>query len=457
MNKGGSAAIIGGSGSGKSEGGVKPTLNHAWRNGTFFAIDFKGELYAEYIKANPNGKAKVFSLRGETRFTYDPFAAIREDKEENEFSNIREIVNSLIRRPPNIREPFWINSSREYLTAGLWYYYDQKFNFIDAVIKIMNTPPTMLINEIGEVGKHEIKSCINNFLSNENIDESKLIMGIGQEITNQLSVIANDPWVQKAFSPSKNQIKWFDLETGNIFLSVPLDRLEQYSPAVTMMVTQLIRCISRRPEKYTIEAAGQLPILLMLDEFPRLGKIDVIEEALSTLGSKNVTICIVLQSLAQLDAIYGKDMRRIILDNCSYAAVLRVNDVETQKYFADRVGTVIVERPSGRSTNYAPAGSSAEPGAPTIGCNNSRVTGYSEQVSVVREYRIQPHEFATLEDIILFTPTGCCRVKKVLYNKPDTIINKVSEGVKTVINKVSVGIRKVFRKIKSFFSSFFRW
>ena len=112
-----------------------------------------------------------------------------------------------------------------------------------------------------------------------------------------------------------------------------------------MMLTQLIRTLERRPDKFSNERKLP-PILLLLDEFPRLGKIDVIQNAVSTLRSKGVTICLVVQSLAQLDKIYGKESRQIIADNCQYKAILGVTDPENQKTISDMIGTINVRQNS---------------------------------------------------------------------------------------------------------------
>lgn len=48
---------------------------------------------------------------------------------------------------------------------------------------------------------------------------------------------------------------------------------------------------------------------------------------------------LIIQSLAQLDSIYGKDTRKIITNNCNYKVVLKATEVETQEYFSKLVGT----------------------------------------------------------------------------------------------------------------------
>lgn len=445
----GPMAVIGASGCGKTQCTVLPTLCRTYQNGNFFAIDLKGDLLSNYIQSNPGKSVKVFSLRGESEYSYEPFEYIHESGEADLVSNMRELANALLPIPTNSKDSFWISSAREYLTGGLLYYYDLRSNFIDTIINIMTTPPTELLTKIGKCKNPLIRSFVNNFLGDTDLSDSKLLMGICQEVTNRLSVIANDPRVRKALSPGKNRIQWTDLETCNIFLSVPEDRLDQYSSIIAMMITQLIRSLERRHEKHSSKGANQRRVMVMLDEFPRLGKLDVIASAVSTLRSKDVTLCLVFQSLAQLDAVYGGDVRKIVLDNCSYLAVLNVNDVESQKYFAERAGTDLVERRS-RSTNYVTKGEGANPAASVY----REVSGYSKQISETREYAIQPHEFATLKDIVFFTPNGYTQVKKSPYHQTDTV-TKIRKGIEKVINKVSEVTRNVINKSAVFLSSFF--
>lgn len=437
-NYSGPLGIIGGCGSGKTSGVVLPTLCRTYQ-GNFFAIDVKEDLSRKYVEVNPDRVVKVLSLRGETEYTYDPFDAIRRDSEDNLVPNMRELANALLPLPANVPDPFWIKSARECLTGALLYYYDMNMSFIDDVSNIMTTPPVELIAKISKSKNPITRSFVNNFIGTDNSD-NKLLVGIGQEIINQLSIIVSDPRVRKALSPSDKQIQWTDLKDCSIFLSVPEDRLEHYSPVVTMIITQLIRSLERRPEKHSVESTSQNQTLLMFDEFPRLGKIEAMASAVSTLRSKNVTICLVLQSLAQLDMVYGRNTARIIMDNCSYVAVLGVNDVESQKYFAERAGTHLVTRRN-TNTNYVPVREAASPTSPVY----QQVTGYTKQESVTREYVIQPHEFATLKDIVLFTPNGHTRVKKSPYHETDTI------------TKIRQGIGKFFGKVKSFFASCFGW
>jgi type IV secretion system protein VirD4 len=124
---------------------------------------------------------------------------------------------------------------------------------------------------------------------------------------------------------------------------------------------------------------------------------------LATLRSKKITICLIAQSLAQLEMIYGHDARKVIADTCSFKAVLGATDADTQEYFSKMVGTY--EKMRNTSTTNKD---------PYYGYH----TGESESSTQDNEKRIiKPEEFASLRDIVLLypMPKNFCRVQKQPY------------------------------------------
>jgi type IV secretion system protein VirD4 len=143
------------------------------------------------------------------------------------------------------------------------------------------------------------------------------------------------------------------------------------------------------------------PILFLLDEFPRLGKIEGITDGLATLRGKNITMCVIVQSLAQLDLMYGKEARQVIADNCQYKAVLNATDAETQEYFSRIVGTYERLKIS-TNQHYNP---------------RDFFSSYGRHTTTEEKRKIKPEHFATLSNIALFTPFGFMRVEKTPYYK----------------------------------------
>jgi len=112
-------------------------------------------------------------------------------------------------------------------------------------------------------------------------------------------------------------------------------------------------------------------------------------DGLATLRSKKISVCLIIQSLAQLDTIYGENERKVISDTCAYKAILGATDADTQEYFSRLVGTYDKEVTThGRNS------------APFTGFPKGKSTSTYEQEKRI----IKPHEFGMLNDIILLTP-----------------------------------------------------
>lgn len=430
-DKDGHILLIGGAGSGKSSCVVIPTLE-TW-GGTFFAIDIKGELSKNWPIVKEQHKCKYpvkyFDFtheKGVKTFRYDPFYLLRNGNQDDLVQNAREIAQAIIPIAPDAYEPFWSQAAQHILAAVILYVCglrgkdpDKSGTFNDAMTLIQSKPIWELIEKISKSDNEAAIMHINQFRGIECPEDNKMLVGISAELSNRVMVFATDNRIQSAFNQDIDMMKWEDLETHSIFMRIPEDKLGQWDGAITMMLTQLIRTLERRPDKYSDEKKLP-PLLLLLDEFPRLGKIDVIQNAVSTLRSKGVTICIVAQSLAQLDKIYGKESRRIIVDNCSYKAILNVSDSETQKILSDMVGSINISKRS-----FSDSGS--ESGGKSNGSSYGEVYSVSDgeshgmsrslgfSFSVEREPIIFPFELATLSDILLLTPEGFCRVAKLPY------------------------------------------
>ena len=61
--------------------------------------------------------------------------------------------------------------------------------------------------------------------------------------------------------------------------------------------------------------------------------MEALTRSLKVLRSKNVTYCLISQSLADLDEIYGREARRTILDNCPFQIVLGAHDPSLRNTF----------------------------------------------------------------------------------------------------------------------------
>ena len=102
----------------------------------------------------------------------------------------------------------------------------------------------------------------------------------------------------------------------------------------------ILNQIGRRLTEHLDHVDGQRrkhQLLLMLDEFPALGRLDFFETALAFLAGYGVRAFLVAQSLHQIDKAYGAN--HAILDNCHVRVAFAPNDERTAKRLSDALGT----------------------------------------------------------------------------------------------------------------------
>lgn len=398
----GNILVIGGNGSGKSASIAKPTLR-MWQ-GAMCVTDIKGELSACYAELFEQGLVTrpyiVFDPMQPDGIGYDPFYWLLKDDENNLISNIWQIALAIIPTTHNDNQPFWVETEQGILAAALLYYFqlDEEIGFSQAITSIMASTVSKLTKEILDSDNEKAKM----FLGQLADEKPEVLANFDRGLRNKLMLFATDPYISNAFRgrcEGATCFSWDDMDEYNIFLRIPANRIEQWSGAINLMYTQLIRHLERRPQKDTPEGANNIQTLLLMDEFARFGKLNMIAEAMSTLRSQNVNFCLMIQSIAQLDKIYGEYDRRIIFDNCQYQVILRANDAETQKYLSELIGTVkTVQRSVSENLD-----------------DFMDNTGYSRQISETREAMVFPHELSTLGDVLLLTPYGFCRVEKIQF------------------------------------------
>ena len=391
-NKDGHILIIGGSGSGKSSCYAIPQIV-SW-NGRVFVIDPKGELAKKAAFCRPN--AKIFNPAQSDSFGYDPYYLLAEsdDLAQDAF----EIAMSLIPKPENVRDPFWIDGAQNLFAGAIVYFYSQGLSFIETIRKIQSTIASDLVKLLhadrDDKGEPTAAAMLVNQLASL---EDKTLAGIASEMGNRIRVFATNKAVQASFSKA-NAITPEDLETGSdIFIVIPEDKLEQWKEIMILIFNQFMKHFERRKEREGV------PILFLFEEMARVGKTEI-ARGLATLRDKNITIALYAQSLAQFDYLFGKVQRQIIVDNCQYKVILNATDPDTQTEFARMVGKHEKEK---ISVTRSVEGLLQKP------TNNE----LRERITESKEERwiIEPDRFATLQQPVILTPFGFMRATKTPY------------------------------------------
>jgi len=113
-------------------------------------------------------------------------------------------------------------------------------------------------------------------------------------------------------------------------------------PLTRLVLTQIIFTLAARMDfkDGRSSEAYKHRLLLLLDEFPSLGKMDLFERALGFIGGYGIKSYIIVQGLPQLFKAYGKD--ESIRVGCHIQVAFAPNDLETCEYLSKSTGQMTI-------------------------------------------------------------------------------------------------------------------
>jgi type IV secretion system protein VirD4 len=132
-----------------------------------------------------------------------------------------------------------------------------------------------------------------------------------------------------------------------LYLVVPPSDISRTKPLIRLILNQIGRRLTESLHTKAGEAKRR-QLLLMLDEFPALGRLDFFESALAFMAGYGIRAYLIAQSLNQIAKAYGEN--NAILDNCHVRIAFAANDERTAKRISDALGTATELR---AQRNYA--------------------------------------------------------------------------------------------------------
>ena len=182
---------------------------------------------------------------------------------------------------------------------------------------------------------------------------------------------------------------------------MPPSDINRTKPLIRLILNQ----IGRRLTEDLQAKSGRQRLLLMLDEFPALGRLDFFESALAFMARYGLKSFLIAQSLNQIEKAYGPN--NSILDNCHVRVSFATNDERTAKRVSDALGTATEMR---AMKNYA----------------GHRLSPWLGHMMVSRSETARPllapgeiMQFPPTDEIVMVTGTPPVRTKKARYYEDD--------------------------------------
>ena len=159
----------------------------------------------------------------------------------------------------------------------------------------------------------------------------------------------NNPLVSAATETSDFDLRQFRRERMAVFVKCGLAELVQFRPIIRILFQQIHDLMmDKRPS-----ADERFEVLIVLDEFYHLGPMHALITKITISAGYKFRMAIIIQSLSQLDELYGKAIRASTLAGSQVKLFLAIDDLETANYVSEILGdrtikiTTPIRRPGG--------------------------------------------------------------------------------------------------------------
>ena len=357
--------VCGGSGAGKTRFFAKPNLMQC--NTSFVCLDPKGELLVSTGKLL---EAKGYSIRvldlinKDRSHCYNPFVYLRDD------NDIQRLVTNLFKnttpKGSQSQDPFWDQAATMLLLALVFYLH------YEAPPEEQNFPMVMEMIRAGDVREDDdtYKSALDilferlemrnpehialKYYRNYHSGSGKTLKSIQITLISRLEKFNLD---SLASITQNDELELWSLgeQKTAIFAVIP-DNDSSFNFLVGMLYTQLFQQLYHQAD---FVHGGRLPVPVhfLMDEFANVALPDEFDKLLSTMRSREISVSIIIQNLAQLKALFEKQWESIV-GNCDEFLYLGGNEQSTHEYVSKLLGKETIDvntygQSKGRNGSYS--------------------------------------------------------------------------------------------------------
>jgi type IV secretion system protein VirD4 len=399
--------------SGKGVGLVVPTLL-TWP-GSAIVHDIKGENWQLTAGFRSQfGRALLFDPTNPASAAYNPLLEVR--RGEWEVRDIQNVADVLVDPEGSLeRRNHWEKTSHSLLVGAILHVlYAEPDKTLAGVAAFLSDPKRpiestlramMTTRHLGKTGPHPVVASAARELLNKSENERSGVLSTAMSFLG----LYRDPVVAKVTSRCDWRIADLiaDAKPATLYLVVPPSDISRTKPLIRLIMNQ----IGRRLTEDLHSKDRHHRLLMMLDEFPALGRLDFFESALAFMAGYGIKAFLIAQSLNQIEKAYGPN--NSILDNCHVRVSFATNDERTAKRVSDALGTATEMR---AMKNYA----------------GSRLSPWLGHLMVSRQETARPlltpgeiMQLPPADEIVMVSSQPPVRAKKVRYYEDTRFAERV--------------------------------
>ena len=349
--------VIGGSGAGKTFSYCKPNVMQCATS--YVVLDPKGEILRDtgYLLEKNGYEIKVLDLINmEKSHCYNPFVYLKSDNDVQKLST--NLFKSTTPKGSTTNDPFWDTAASMLLLALIFYLKyeappeEQNFTMVMELLRAGDvkeddddyvSPLDMIFNRLETKNPEHIAL---KYYRSYHSGSAKTLKSIQVTLASRLEKFNLESLAQLT------QTDELDLpslgEKKTVLFAIIPDNDTSFNFLISILYTQLFQQLFYIADyKY----GGSLPthVHFVMDEFANVSLPDDFDKILSVMRSREVSVSIILQNLAQLKALFEKQWESIV-GNCDEFLYLGGNEQSTHKYISELLGKETIDTNSyGRS------------------------------------------------------------------------------------------------------------
>ncbi len=297
-----------------------PNLLH-WQ-GSVICIDIKGENYAiasGYRAGTLNQdvfRFDPFEEEGQTH-RFNPLAYISAG--ERRINDIQTLAGNLI--PGQGRDPCWDDAARDLfiglallvVEAGPHLEWPVSIGQVNRLVRTAQETAEHLqdlLKDLEGQGIAICETCRRYILSwcNEPVEPRGSIKSTpATKLT-----LWSSPLVDRATEDNDFDLRDFRRQPISLYISIAPDDLKKLAPLIRVLIETFLSLNTRAGETPEARPELQVPVLLMLDQFLSLGPKVKLVDALAYVRGRGIKVATVIQSEAQLQALYGREQAALL-------------------------------------------------------------------------------------------------------------------------------------------------
>lgn len=357
--------VCGGSGAGKTRFFAKPNVMNA--NTSFVCLDPKGELLRDtggLLKAKGYDIKVIDLINMEKSHCYNPFVYLRND------NDIQRLVTNLFKnttpKGSQSQDPFWDQAATMLLLALVFYLHyeapedEQNFPMVMEMIRAgevkedddsFESPLDILFKRLEMKNPEHIAL---KYYKSYHSGSGKTLKSIQITLISRLEKFNLDSLA--SITQNDEMELWSLGERPTAIYAVIPDNDSSFNFIVGMLYTQLFQQLYYQAD---VVHGGRLPVHVhfVMDEFANVALPDEFDKLLATMRSREISVSIIIQNLAQLKALFEKQWESIV-GNCDEFIYLGGNEQSTHEYVSKLLGKETIDmntygQSRGRNGSYS--------------------------------------------------------------------------------------------------------